>query len=270
MLRTEANATPFRRFLDAAELQGIVIGAVMMREIHTRYGRENLGFVWLIFEPLFFSLGVIGIWTVIHGRYQHGLPILAFVMTGYLPLTLWRHTTARAVQCLRANASLLYHRQVKMLDLLVARVILEFYGALIAFIVIGFIFYSFDLYELPRDWLMFYVGWFYMLLFTMASALIIGSLTELYEWMEKLVGPFMYFMLPICGAFYMIEWLPTRAQPYLQYVPSVQAFEMIRAGQFGPSVTAHYDFAYATFINVALIAVGILLCRNVHRHLVIE
>jgi capsular polysaccharide transport system permease protein len=50
--------------LDAAELQGIVIGAVMMRELHTRYGRENLGFVWLIVEPLFFCLGVMVVWTV--------------------------------------------------------------------------------------------------------------------------------------------------------------------------------------------------------------
>ncbi len=270
MLRTEASPTPLRRMLDAAELQGIVIGAVMMREIHTRYGRENLGFVWLIGEPLFFSLGVMGLWTIIHGRYQHGIPILAFVMTGYLPLTLWRHTTGRAIQCFRANAALLYHRQVKMMDLLVARVLLEFYGVMIAFAVIAFIFNSFGLYELPRDWAMFYVGWFYMLAFSIASAMIIGSLTELYEWSEKLIGPFMYFTLPICGCFFMLEWLPARARPFVEYFPTVQAFEMIRAGQFGGAVNAHFSMAYATFINAVLIVLGILMCRNVHRHLVVE
>lgn len=270
MLRTDPSASPFRRLIDALELQGIVIGAVMMREIHTRYGRENLGFVWMFGEPLVFCVGVMGMWTVLHGRYQHGIPILAFVMTGYLPLTLWRHTVQRAVQCFRANAALLYHRQVKMLDLLVARVLLEFYGSLMAFAVIGFIFNAFGLYELPRDYGLFYLGWFYMLLWTMASAMIIGSLTELYEWTEKLIGPFIYLMLPICGAFYMLEWLPGVARKYLQYIPTVQAFEMIRAGQFGGAVNPHYDFAYASFISALLIAVGILLCRTVHRHLVIE
>lgn len=270
MLRTEASASPLRRMLEAAELQGIVIGAVMMREIHTRYGRENLGFVWLIFEPLFFCVGVMAVWTVIHGRYSHGLPLLAFVITGYMPLTLWRHTTGRAVQCFRANAALLYHRQVKMMDLLIARVLLEFYGVMIAYIVIAFIFNSFELYELPRDWAMFYIGWFQMLAFSTAAAMIISSLTELYEWSEKLIGPFMYFMLPICGAFYMVDWLPSSAQKYLTYLPTVQAFEMVREGQFAGSVNAHYDVAYASLFNAALLAVGILMCRNVHRHLVVE
>ena len=98
----------------------------------------------------------------------------------------------------------------------------------------------------------------------------IGSLTEIHEWMEKLVGPFMYFMLPICGVFFMVDWLPDRAQRYALYVPTVNAFELIRAGQFGPMVRTHYDIAYVSATSVALIALGLLLCRNVHRHLQIE
>lgn len=256
--------------LGGLQTQVIVVFALMMREVHTRYGRENLGFVWLIAEPFFFCMGVIGIWTMIHGRYEHGIPILAFVITGYLPLTLWRHVTARAVQCLRANASLLYHRQVKIFDLLLARVLLEFYGTIMAYAVIAFVFISLGFYEPPVDWGLFYAGWFFFLLFTTAAGLIIGSLTELYEWSEKLVGPFMYFMLPVCGAFYLVDWLPYRLHYWAELVPTVQAFEMIRAGQFGPVTHVHYDFAYETFICCVLIAIGIQMTRRVHRHLVIE
>jgi capsular polysaccharide transport system permease protein len=156
------------------------------------------------------------------------------------------------------------------MDLLIARVLLEFYGVMIAYIVIAFIFGSFELYELPRDWAMFYIGWFQMLWFSAASAMIIGSLTEIYEWSEKLIAPFMYFMLPICGAFYMLDWLPNAAQDYLKWLPTVQAFEMIREGQFGGSANTHYSVAYASLVNTVLLAAGILMCRNVHRHMVIE
>jgi len=38
------NTGSLRGFVDALQLQGIVIGAVMMREIHTRYGREISAF----------------------------------------------------------------------------------------------------------------------------------------------------------------------------------------------------------------------------------
>ena len=256
--------------LGALRLQVIVIGALMMREIHTRYGRENLGFVWLIAEPFVFCMGVIGVWSALHGRYEHGVPILAFVLTGYMPLTLWRHCVQRAVHCLRANSSLLYHRQVRMPDLLFARILLEVYGSLIAYAVIAFIFWALGYYALPRDWGLFYLGWAYMIAFSAGLGLVMGCVSEIAEWTEKLVGPFMYFLLPISGVFYMADWLPERYREWALYVPTLHAFEMIRGGQFGPSVRVHYDLGYVTAVCTVLISAGLLMCRRVHRHLVVE
>lgn len=256
---------------EAARLQMIVIGALMMRELHTRYGRENLGFLWMVMEPILFCLGVVIIWSVAQGRYTHGsLTVTGFVMTGYLPLTLWRHVTNRAVHCFRANGSLLYHRQVRMLDLLTARVVIEIYGTAIAYLVMAFVLWAMGLYEWPKDWGLFYLGWFYFMVFSTAMGLIIGSLTEMYEWTEKLVGPLMYFMLPICGCFFMVDWLPGQFQKLVLYIPTVNAYELIRGGQFGPDVRVHYDLPIVTAVCFSLFIAGLLLCRNVHKHLVIE
>ena len=77
-----AKAEPLRgaaRFLDALHMQFIVVGAVMMREIHTRYGRDNLGFLWIMVEPLMFCLGVIVIWASAHLS-LHGVPVIAFII----------------------------------------------------------------------------------------------------------------------------------------------------------------------------------------------
>jgi capsular polysaccharide transport system permease protein len=262
---------PLARLLDAMQLQIIVIAALMMRELHTRYGRENLGFLWMVMEPMMFCLGVIAIWSAVHGRYAHGnITVLGFVMTGYLPLTLWRHVTNRAVHCFRANATLLYHRQIRMLDLLAARVILEIYGTAIAYLVMGFVFWALGLYEWPKDWGLFYLGWLYFIVFSTGIGLIIGSLTEIHEWTEKMVGPFMYFMLPVCGCFFMVDWLPGKVREYALYLPTVNAYELIRGGQFGPGVRIHYDLALANASCFGLLALGLLLCRKVHKHLVIE
>lgn len=268
MRRTEAPGGA--ALLDAAQVQVAVIWALMLREVHTRYGRDNLGFVWLIMEPFMFCMGVILIWMGIHGRYEHGIPIMAFVMTGYLPLTLWRHITNRAVHCFRANATLLYHRQVRMLDLLLARIVLEIYGSMIAYLVIAFIFLSIDLYEPPQDWGLFYLGWLYFVLFSSGMGLIIGSLTEMYEWTEKMIGPFMYLALPVCGCFFMVDWLPDKVQRYAVWFPTVSAYELLRSGQFGPSLRVHYDLPVLSFTCIVLLALGLILSRRVHRYLVIE
>jgi len=264
-----ASTRGLRGFMDALQLQGIVINAVMMREMQTRYGRENLGFLWLIAEPLLFCFGVVLIWSMAHGRQEHGIPIVAFVITGYVPLVLWRHIVFRSVHCFRSNAHLLYHRQLRMLDLLVARFVLEILGNAMAFLVVAFIFGAVGLYELPKDFGMFYLGWMYSCLYPVGLGLVIGCVSERHEWIEKLVGPMTYFQLPISGAFFMVDWLPEHAQKFALLVPSVNAYEMIRAGQFGPGVHVHYNIAYTTFACFALIAIGLMLCRQVHKHLVI-
>lgn len=256
-----------RRFAEAVKLQGIVIGAVMMREILTRYGRDNLGFLWLVAEPLVFCLGVVLLWTAAPAHPGHGVPVIAFVMTGYIPLVLWRHIVFRSVHCFRSNAHLLYHRQLRLQDLMVARIALEICGNVMAFVVIAFIFGAAGLYELPKDFGLFYLGWFYAILYASGLGLIIGCLSEKYDWVEKMVGPLTYFQLPVSGAFFMVEWLPDSVRKYALLIPSVNSYEMIRGGQFGASVRVHFDIPYTTFICCALIAVGLMMCRRVHKHL---
>jgi len=39
-------------FLRGARLQRRVIGALIIRELHSRFGRLYFGYIWLFFEPL--------------------------------------------------------------------------------------------------------------------------------------------------------------------------------------------------------------------------
>jgi len=45
-------------FLRSFRIQCRVIGALIMRETYTRFGRENLGFAWMFGEFLIFALPV--------------------------------------------------------------------------------------------------------------------------------------------------------------------------------------------------------------------
>ena len=48
--------------------------------------------------------------------------IVALVLTGYMPLTLWRHITNAGVFAFRRSIGLLYHRRITLVDTLLARV----------------------------------------------------------------------------------------------------------------------------------------------------
>ena len=67
-----------------------------MREMQTRFGRENLGFFWLMGEPLFLTCAVMVLWASWHPPLAGGLSMIPFVLCGYTLITLWRHIVARS------------------------------------------------------------------------------------------------------------------------------------------------------------------------------
>ena len=251
-------------------LQFRVVGALMMREIHTRYGRENIGHLWVIGEPMLFCVGVAVMWTAIRPAHEHGVPVTAFVITGYVPLTMWRHCVGRSIKAFDANGSLLFHRQVTPLDILVARCALETIGALIAGIVVAACAILVGYMEPPADIGLIYLGIGYEALFCWACALIMAPLTETNDILEKFVGAIMYLSIPFSGAFSMVDWVPLSFQSVLLWSPSVHALEIIRKGQFGSHVRAHYDLLYLTWSCALLILIGLSLVLRSRKHIIVQ
>ena len=65
--RTLTRGLIVSSFAAGWRIQRRVIGALMIRELVTRFGRENIGFLWMMVEPLLFA-GLVGImWRYMKG-----------------------------------------------------------------------------------------------------------------------------------------------------------------------------------------------------------
>jgi capsular polysaccharide transport system permease protein len=264
--RSNGDAAIFKMFA----LQARVIWALVLRELQTRYGRENIGFLWMVGEPILFCSGVAIVWTMIRPAHEHGLPMTAFVVTGYVPLTMWRHCIMRSVRAFEANGALLFHRQVTPLDIILARVLLEVVGALVAGVLVGGGAVLTGFMDTPKDYGLLYLGLALHSVFSLASALIIAALSERSDLLEKVIGVVMYLSLPLSGAFAMVSWLPESTRWILLLSPSVQSIEMVRGGQFGPGSHPMYDVVYdVTCIGVMLLW-GISLTLRSRRFIVVH
>ena len=252
------------------DIQVRVIKALMLRELTTRFGRENIGFLWIMVEPLLFALLVGLLWRAMKGPLEYGVNIVAFVVTGYIPLVLFRSTVTRAVSSFTANGSLMYHRQIQVLDLILVRFLIELIGHMMAYLVIAVALSVFDLFPWPHDVGMLILGWSYYALFTFALALVVAPLSEMSEVLEKVVPVSTYMMIPFSGAFYLVSTLYPSAAELVLLSPPVHGMEMMRYGVFGPSIDPHYDLLYPLVFCLPCIALGLLLCRMVRKRLVIE
>ena len=116
-----------RSFCRGVAIQWRVVGALLIREIYSRFGRESLGFAWIVAEPLVFALPVLFVWRAVRDPHEHGLSLVPFLWSGYLPLLLFRHLGGRILLFIRANVPLLYHQRVKIFDIFIARAVRDFF-----------------------------------------------------------------------------------------------------------------------------------------------
>lgn len=251
-------------------IQVRVIGALMLRELTTRFGRENIGFLWILVEPMLFALLVGLVWRLMKGPVEFGVDIVAFVVTGYIPLVFFRSVITRSVSSFSANGSLMYHRQIKVLDILLVRFLIELIGHMMAYLVVGIILGAFGLFPRPHDLGFLMIGGVYYAFFCLTVALIVAPLSEMSEVLEKLMPVTLYIMIPFSGAFSLVSVLSPAAANFVLYAPPVHGMEMMRYGVFGPSIDPQYDFLFPLKVILPGMALGLLLCRVVRRRLVVE
>ncbi|WP_184079148.1 ABC transporter permease [Sphingobium subterraneum] len=258
------------RLRNSWALQLRVVHALMIRELITRFGRENIGFLWIMVEPLLFA-GLVGlVWHFTHGATEHGVSVIAFVATGYIPITLFRHGVARSVAVFTSNQSLLYHRQIKIVDFIISRFIIEFLGAMMAYLFMAVVLVGFGEFPIPSDIGLLIAGWLLYSYFCFSICLIIAPLSEMSEAMEKFIPVTTYIMIPFSGLFYMVSWVTPQARDFLLLSPFVNGMEMMRKGIWGSDVTAYYNIWNPLICSTLLTMIGLILCRRVRRRLTVE
>lgn len=252
-------------FFRSLAIQGRVMHALMMREVITRFGRDNLGVLWLIGEPMIFTLGVTALWTFAGMNHGSSLPIAAFAITGYSSVLMWRNSVGRCVSALQSNFNLLYHRNVKVLDVFLTRILLEMAGATMSFVVLSAIFVSIGMIAPPIDMLQVLFGWLMLAWFGTSLSLLIGAGTAYSELVARLWHPTSYLLFPLAGAAFMVDWLPKSAQDIVLLLPMVHGVEMLREGYFGNIVHTHYDVGYMAMSSLILSLLALFVIRDAGR-----
>jgi len=108
-------------------------------------------------------------------------------------------------------------------------------------------------------------AWMLLAWFGASLAILLGSLAERSEIIEKLWHPAAYLLFPLSGAAFIIDALPPQAQSALLLLPMVHGVELLREGYFGSAIRAHYDITYMMQTCSALSILGLAQTRIVNR-----
>lgn len=252
-----------RSFLAALRVQMRVLGALILRELHTRYGRENVGYLWMFLEPMLLA-SVIGLLHAESGHTAYGGDIkpLPFGVIGYTTFILFRGIVNRSEGGIEANAPLLYHRSVTVLDLILARALLEFAAVFATFAIIMMLVVFIGMAEPPARPLYLMLGWGLMWWYCVGHSLIITAITYERRTVGRLVHPYSYFMTGLSGAFYMMSWLPSGIREWAEWLPTTTIFETVRYGWFDSAKDDYCHYGYVSAVCLISTWIGLVLIRR--------
>ena len=227
--------------LRGARMQRRVIGALIIRELPPRFGRHYLGYIWLFFEPLLLGtcIGLIHLWR----DHPTAFGPFEFYAIGYVVYFIFRGVINRASSAIPSNMGLLYHRTIMLPDIFFARHIIETVSCMGVLVLMLFALFAIN-GDFPENPVKVAIAMIGMALLSQGIALMAAAATEAIEGIERGVHAITYLVLPVCGMFFLVEWLPDWAQDLAFYVPTVHIFELLRDGQFGSRFRAQYDLTY--------------------------
>jgi capsular polysaccharide transport system permease protein len=239
-------------------VQRNVIGALILRELHTRYGRENIGLIWLVLEPMILAVGI----ALIHSRapthFGTDMKPVPFTLVGYCNFIMFRGIFARAEGAIEANLTLLYHRTVSILDVMLSRALLEAAGTVFAFVLLMGIAIAAGMANLPERPHFLVLGILEMFALSFSWSLVIVWITHDNRSVARLVHPIGYLMMPLSGAFFALKWLPVEIAEAFTWVPMAHVFETLRYGQFRSATADFVDPWYLGTWILGPLLIGLL------------
>lgn len=241
------------------------IGALILREITTTYGRSPGGYIWAILEP---AAGITLLTLVFSVGFRTpplGTSFALFYAAGILPLMMYTDISTKLAQTIQFSRALLAYPRITFLDALIARFILNFLTQMMVhFIVLGFI----VIFLQPTTTLDYSkIGQAYLL--TVALAIGIGTLnsflTLAYPIWQTAWAILNRPLFLISCVFFIFESVPQPYSDYLWFNPIVHIAGLMRDGFYPFYQPTYVSIAYPLAVSAMTTVAGLFLLNRYHR-----
>lgn len=241
-----------------------VIFALVLREVRTRFSANRLGAFWFVMEPLAHIAVLLTIFTAIRGRTLPGLDFAVFFTNGIIPFLLFKNIALKGMEAVAGNKALFVYKQIKPIDAVVARAIVEValmscvYGV-VMFCLAFWGGSNVRIYH-PLEWLgVLSIG----ITLSVGLALIFCTVTEAmpeFKTVVKLAYMPLYFL---SGVVLPIWLLPSEVLSWMLWIPFIHIIDLLRAATFEhyPSTYGINAF-YPTAVAVIMLFLGLVLYRS--------
>lgn len=242
--------------------QILVLQALIGRQIKSRFGAHQLGFIWMILEPL---TGVLVIGFVVGNLAQRTvpeIPYMFFLLNGMMLLQLLTGCMNSGINAVSSSKGLLAYPAVKPIDPFLARFLFQLVITLFAFVVfclaamwLGVVFSLANLGVVLTC---------YLLTWAVGCGLgfILGVTVAYFPEFEKVVGFLQRPLIFLSAVLFPSSTLPTQARELLMWNPLVHTIEQARHALYPFYNPSETNLLYPSVFALVVLAMGVTTFQN--------
>jgi len=234
------------------QIQKAVVFSLFLREMKTRFGAHKFGYFWAIAEPA----AIIVVFWVMFGlsvrKTLPGIDYPMFLMTGMLPYQMFSNTVTKSMAAFESNRGLFNYRQVKPIDALIARAILESLVYAIVFSIFIFAGMAMGFDAAIDNFIGLTAILTILLIFSFSCGLlcaVIGSFTETFN---KIVSISMRPLFFCSGIFFAVAIVPEKFRGMLLLNPILHFLELTRTYYFASFQTQGASHWYVIYWTIGV------------------
>jgi len=233
-----------------------------------RFSIGKSGMFWTFLEPFFQVLVFVFIKVTLFGRLSDLFDYTVFLSLNFIAFNMFRHIVTNAMNSFTANKALFVYKQVKPIDTVIARALVELF--LTSVIIVIFIFLGLYLgYDLSvKNLPMVVLAFLWLFIFSTFIGLLLAVGNTLYKSIGKIIKIMMTFLLFTSAVFYTIDMIPLNIREYLLLNPLVHFLEMLHGYFFDVLNDRYVDYEYIITITLFVMFISLILYKRVERKII--
>ena len=234
-----------------------VQNALFLRELSMRFSSGRMGIFWTFFEPFFQILIFVLIKLVLFGAGESNFDFAVFLALNFTAFNMFKNIVVKATASFKANKALFLYKQVKPIDTIIARSMVEVFitSIIIAIFISLGLYFDFDMNV--EDLTMVTLGFIFLIIFSFSLGIFMAVLNVFMDSVGKLINFFMTALMFASAVFYSIEMLPSELQTWLLYNPLTHFMEILHGFYFHALDDSFVSYEYILVWTLSLLYIGL-------------
>lgn len=236
-----------------------VIGAIILRDMRTRFGRTHLGYIVAIAWPLVHSVFILLAHALVNRVAPIGGDPVVFVATGIIPYVMCFYPSRQMTFSIEHNRALLWFPIVRAADIIFARAILEFLTSFIVAILFFFAIIMFMGIDMtPISFTEAATGVLAAMYFGISMGFVNALIISIFKFWNVIQIITMLIMYMSCGALFVPAYISKELQNIIWFNPLLHCVEWLRSAYYEGYGDELLSKTYLLTFSTALLFIGLL------------